>query len=151
MKNSEEKENIISTMINISTRVVTIIFIIATLVSYLTGDKNQHWSFADIWGVLFIGIFSGLLFGLYYSFKKTASLRYNLLLVFYFLIINVLVLALGFKLHWFSTEVKSILLMEGMILIVFFLVYVLVYVFDFNQTKKINQKLQDRKNNKSEE
>jgi cbb3-type cytochrome oxidase subunit 3 len=41
--------------------------------------------------------------------------------------------------------------MEGMFLLVFFLVYVLVYVFDFNQTKKINKKLQDRKNRRSGE
>ena len=150
MKNSEEKENMFSVMINICTRVVTIVFIIATIIPYLTGNKNQHWSISDIWGVLFIGIFSGLLFGLYYSFEKTSRLKYTLFFICYFLMINVLVLGLGFKLHWFSTEVKSILLMEGMILIVFFLVYVLVYVFDFNQTKKINQKLQDRKNHKAE-
>ena len=151
MKNSEEKENMFSVMINICTRVVTITFIIATLIPFLTGDTNQHWSITDIWGVLFIGIFSGLLFGLYYSFEMTSRLKFNLFFICYFLIINVLVLGLGFKLHWFSAEVKSILLMESMIIIVFFLVYVLVYVFDFNQTKKINQKLQDRKNLRSGE
>lgn len=151
MNNSEEKENIFSIMINISTRVVTLIFVIATLIPYLTGDKNQHWSFTDIWGVILIGIISGLMFGVYYVLKNPSKLLTNLFFICYFLIINALVLGLGFKLHWFSTELKSVLFMEGMFLLVFFLVYVLVYVFDFNQTKKINQKLQDRKNLRSGE
>lgn len=146
MKNNEEKENMFSVMINICTRVVTIIFLIATLIPYLTGDKNQKWSITDIWGVLFIGFVSGLLFGIYYSIKKASQLKQNLFFIFYFLMLNALVLGLGIKLHWFSAELKSVLIMEGMFLLVFFLVYVLVYVFDFNQTKKINQKLQDRKN-----
>ena len=151
MKNPEEKENIFSIMINISTRVVTLIFVIATLIPYLTGDKNQHWSISDIWGVILIGIISGLMFGVYYALKKTSKLLTNLFFICYFLVINALVLGLGFKLNWFSTELKSVLFMEGMFLLVFFLVYVLVYVFDFNQTKKINQKLQDRKNRRSGE
>lgn len=151
MKNSEEKENIFSIMINISTRVVTLIFVIATLIPYLTGDKNQHWSFTDIWGVLLIGIISGLMFGVYYALKRPSKALTNFFFICYFLVINALVLGLGFKLHWFSTELKSVLFMEGMFLLVFFLVYVLVYVFDFNQTKKINQKLQDRKNHRSGE
>ena len=151
MKNKDENENMLSIMINICTRVVTIIFIIATLIPYLTGDKNQHWSISDIWGVLLIGIFSGLMFGVYYALKKTSKLLTYLFFICYFLVINALVLGFGFKLNWFSTELKSVLLMEGMFLLVFFLVYVLVYVFDFNQTKKINQKLQDRKNHRSGE
>ena len=151
MKNSEEKENLFSVMINISTRVVTLIFVIATLIPYLTGDKNQHWSFTDIWGVILIGIISGLMFGVYYVLKRPSKLLTTFFFICYFLVINALVLGLGFKLHWFSTELKSVLLMEGMFLLVFFLVYVLVYVFDFNQTKKINQKLQDRKNHRSGE
>ncbi len=151
MKNPEEKENIFSIMINISTRVVTLIFVIATLIPYLTGDKNQHWSFTDIWGVLLIGIISGLMFGVYYVLKNPSKLLTNFFFICYFLVINALVLGLGFKLHWFSTELKSVLFMEGMFLLVFFLVYVLVYVFDFNQTKKINQKLLDRKNRRGGE
>ena len=78
MKNPEEKENIFSIMINISTRVVTLIFVIATLIPYLTGDKNQHWSISDIWGVILIGIISGLMFGVYYALKKTSKLLTNL-------------------------------------------------------------------------
>ncbi len=151
MKNPEEKENMFSIMINICTRVVTVIFVIATLIPYLTGDKNQHWSFTDIWGVLLIGIISGLMFGVYYALKRPSNPLTNFFFICYFLVINALVLGLGFKLHWFSTELKSVLFMEGMFLLVFFLVYVLVYVFDFNQTKKINQKLQDRKNHRSGE
>ena len=151
MKKREENENFFSIMINISTRVVTMTFIIATLIPFFTGNKNQHWSIADIWAVLFIGIFSGLLFGLFFILERASKIQLNIFWLCYFLLINTLVFALGFKLRWFSTELKSILLMEGMFLLVFLVVYVLVYVFDFNQTKKINQKLQDRKNLRSGE
>ena len=151
MKNREENENFFSIMINISTRVVTMIFIIATLIPFFNGNRNQHWSIADIWAVLFIGIFSGLLFRLFFILERSSKIQLNIFWLCYFLLINALVLALGFKLGWFYTELKSILLMEGMFLLVFLVVYVLVYVFDFNQTKKINQKLQDRKNLRSGE
>ena len=57
MKNREENKNFFSIMINISTRVVTMIFIIATLIPFFNGNRNQHWSIEDIWAVLFIGIF----------------------------------------------------------------------------------------------
>lgn len=151
MKNYEEKDNMFSVMINICTRVVTIIFIFATIIPLLAGNRAQHWSISDIWGVLFIGIFSGLLFSFFYLLEKSSKLQFNIFRILYFLIINALVLGLGFKLHWFSTALKSVLIMEGMFLLVFIVVYFLVYMFDFNQAKKINQKLQDRKNHKAEE
>lgn len=145
MKNREEKDNMFSVMINICTRVVTLVFVIATILPFIFGNKNQRWTISDIWGVLFIGVFSGLMFGVFYALKKPSKLLTNIFFICYFFVINSLVLGLGFKLQWFSTELKSVLYMEGMFLLVFLLVYVLVYVFDFHETKKINQKLQDRK------
>lgn len=151
MKNYEEKDNMFSVMINICTRVVTIIFIFATIIPLLAGNKAQHWSISDIWGVLAIGAISGLLFGFFYTLEKSSRLQLNIFWILYFLLINALVLGIGLKLYWFSTNIKSVLIMEGMFLLVFFAVYILVYMFDFNQAKKINQKLQDRKNHKAEE
>ena len=67
MSSSERNKEMISIMINICTRVVTLVFMIATLsILIFSDDKDIRWSITDIWGVLLIGIVSGAGFGIFY-------------------------------------------------------------------------------------
>ena len=71
MSSSERNKEMISIMINICTRVVTLVFMIATVfILIFSDDKNIRWSITDIWGVLSIGIVSGAGFGIFYIKKK---------------------------------------------------------------------------------
>ena len=152
MKMSEEKNEMFSVMVNICTRVVTLIFIVAPLVMIIMGKAEDiKWALRDIWGVLLIGIVSGLFFGLFYIKKNMSGKQIVLLEILYFLILNVVLLFVGLKLGWFVKEISSLATMEIMFVVIYFAVTFLVYLFDFNEAKKINKKIQDRKKSKAAE
>ena len=54
MKNSENRSEIISLMVNICTRVISLIFLVETVI------VHSDWSAKSVAGVLVIGIISGL-------------------------------------------------------------------------------------------
>lgn len=146
MSSSEKNKEMISIMINICTRVVTLVFMIATLFILLfSEDKNIRWSITDIWGVLLIGIVSGAGFGIFYIKKNMSNRLLLLLKAIYFLMINAVLFFVAIKLGWMKKDWPSVALMEVMFIIVYFLVNTLVYLLDFNEAKKINEKLKSRK------
>ena len=149
--NKEDRKEMLSVMINICTRVVTLIFIEVSIFNkagFLYKNTEVSWGLNDILGVLIIGIASGLLFGLFYI-KKNISGRIMLVLqIIYFLILNSILLFVGLYLGWFVKEFSSIIKMEIIFVLIYFVVTLLLYFFDFNEAKKINQKLQSRKKEK---
>lgn len=149
--NKEDRKEMLSVMINICTRVVTLIFIVVSIFNkagFLYKNTEVSWGMNDILGVLIIGIASGLLFGLFYI-KKNISGRIMLVLqIIYFLILNSILLFVGLYLGWFVKEFSSIIKMEIIFVLIYFVVTLLLYFFDFNEAKKINQKLQSRKKEK---
>ena len=151
MSSSEKNKEMISIMINICTRVVTLVFMIATLsILIFSDDKDIRWSITDIWGVLLIGIVSGAGFGIFYIKKNMSNRQLLLLKAIYFLVINAVLFFVALKLGWMKKDWGSIALMEVMFILVYFLVDALVYLLDFNEAKKINEKLKSRKKNKQE-
>ena len=70
-----------------------------------------------------------------------------LLKAIYFLMINAVLFFVALKLGWMQKNWPSIALMEVMFIIVYFLVNTIVYLLDFNEAKKINEKLKNRKKN----
>ncbi len=145
MKNMEEKNDIISVMINICTRVVTLIFFIVTLSGCIFNHGEVHYSVRDVFGILLMGVISGLSFSIYLIKKNMTKKDSIIFQIIHFLILNVTLMVIGLYLNWFEKEFKSIFSMELMFTFVFLTVTSLVYIFDFNETKKINQKLKDRK------
>ncbi len=147
MNCSENKSDMFPVMVNICARVVTLIFIfIALFRKFFNPSGNLMMGIDDIWGVIFIGAVSGLAFGIFYIKKNLSAKENALLQVLYFAIINATVCATGFYLNWFKKELKSILVMEAMFVLIYLLVTFCVYAFDFNEAKKINEKLKARKN-----
>ncbi|MCR5080648.1 MAG: DUF3021 domain-containing protein [Treponema sp.] len=145
MKN-ENKDSMISVMINICTRVVTLIFIMITIFRKCfnsSGDLSLNVN--DILGVLFIGIVSALAYGIFLIKKNMSKMQFILCEIFYFLILNTVLFLIGLNLGWFKKEFSSLAVMEIMFILIFIIVTVLVYLLDFNEAKKINEKLQARK------
>ena len=146
MKVSDNKHEMISEMINIITRVVTMIFVIIMISSILAGDaKTIRFGLEDIAGVLLMGLTSGVGFGVFYIKKNMSAKLIAIVQIFYFLILNAVLLLIGLNLGWFKKEISSLVAMEIMFIVVYFVVTLLVYLVDFNEAKKINQKLNDRK------
>lgn len=143
---SDDKKEMISVMINICTRVVTLIFVVVTIFRkcFEAGDA-MLWSLKDIWGVIIIGMVSGLGFGIFYIKKNMSNKQLIIFKILYFIIINSVLCFIGLKFNWFKKDFSSIALMEVMFILVFFVVTVLVYLLDFNEAKKINEKLKARR------
>lgn len=143
MINLRGKDGILSFMINICTRVVTVVFIVATLVSFFTGNKAQQWSISDIWGVIIIGIISGLVFGLIFIKRNISKFHILFYEFVYFIVINAFVLRIGLKLNWFSKDFKSVLIMESMFILIFIVVYLMFYRFEYNHKRRIVKRHKD--------
>ena len=140
-----------SVMLNICARVVTLILLfIVILRKFFTPDGTLLLSMQDIWGILFIGLVSGVAFGLFYLKKNMSGREVLLTHCAYFLIVNASLSLTGFHLGWFKKELPSIALMEAMFTVIYILVTLLVYLLDFNEAKKINEKLQARKHRQGE-
>lgn len=141
-------KDILSQMINICTRVVTSIFVISTPVAFLFGDNKVTFSSSDVLSIITIGLISGVEFLIFYIPKKISKKLMILLQFIYFAIINTAVLLIGFRQGWFNVNDKaSVLMMEGMFVLVYIIVTVLVFVFDFREANKMNKLLQKRKMN----
>ena len=146
MKHSENNDGMLSVMINICTRVVTMIFIMITIFrKFFSPSGNLYMGLKDIWGVLIIGIVSGLLFGIFLIKKNMTNRQLILCEIVYFLILNSVLVFIGLNLGWFQKEVKSLAIMEIMFVLIYIIVTLLVYLLDFSEAKKINEKLQARK------
>ncbi|MBR5096637.1 MAG: DUF3021 family protein [Treponema sp.] len=146
MKNSECKGEMISVMLNICSRVISLIFLVVTLFSVISG-KDICWMKGDVFGVIFIGLVSGAGFGIFYIKRNISRKMTFLLYVIYFLILNAVLFLVGFRLDWIHKDCISVATMEAMFVIVFFGVYTLMYLTDMKEADKINQKIKDRKNN----
>lgn len=146
MRYDGNKDGMLSVMINICTRVVTMIFIMITLFrKFFTPSGELYMGIKDIWGVLLIGIVSGLAFGIFLIKKNMSNRQLILCEIIYFLILNAVLCFVGLNLNWFEKELKSMAIMEIMFVLIYLIVTALVYLLDFNETKKINEKLKDRK------
>ena len=146
MKSSEEKNEVISIMINIFTRVVTFIFLVVTVKAFFTGDINNiHFSGKDVSGIILMGFISGFSVAIFYIKRNITARTIVILHILYFLILNTVLFCIGISFGWMEKSPKSLIGMEIMFVVIYFSVLILVYIFDCNETKKINQKLQDRK------
>lgn len=146
MKHSVNNDGMLSLMINICTRVVTLIFImISVFRKFFTSSGNLYMGLKDIWGVLIIGIVSGFAFGIFFIKKNMTNRQLTLCEILYFLILNSVLIFIGLNLGWFQKDLKSLAVMEIMFVLIFIIVTLLVYLLDFSEAKKINEKLQARK------
>ena len=146
MKHSVNNDGMLSLMINICTRVVTLIFImISVFRKFFTSSGNLYMGLKDIWGVLIIGIVSGFALGIFFIKKNMTNRQFVLCEILYFLILNSVLVFIGLNLGWFQKELKSLAIMEIMFVLIFIIVTLLVYLLDFSEAKKINEKLQARK------
>ena len=146
MKHSVNNDGMLSVMINICTRVVTMIFIMITIFrKFFNSSGELYMGLKDIWGVLIIGIVSGFAFGIFLIKKNMTNRQFTLCKILYFLILNSVLVFIGLNLGWFQKELKSLVIMEIMFVLIFFIVTILVYLLDFSEAKKINEKLQARK------
>ena len=139
----------IALLINIFTRVCTTIFVLATIYTTIFFGTDSHFGMSDIWCIILIGAVSAVCyipFVLNIEYSKRTMI---VMQICYFLVINVCVLAIGFKMGWFLThETKTLFAFEAIIILVFAVVAVVSYKIDSNTADEMNKLLKNR-NHKS--
>ena len=77
MKTSEEKNEIVSVMINVFTRVVTFIFLVMIFKTLIAGEVNKvYFSIKDVAGILLMGFISGIAVGIFYIKKNKKPIAF---------------------------------------------------------------------------
>lgn len=148
MKRELDFKGIFSQMINICTRVTTLIFLFSTILMKYTNPNVTYITLNDILYIILIGIISGLSFIIYFIPKNPSKKMMLFLECCYFLIINITVMFFAIKLNWISIVSKtSVFSMELMIILIYMIVKVLFFFFDYREANKMNNLLQKRKEN----
>lgn len=145
MKTSAEKDDIIFVMIDVCTRVVTMVFVVFSIVATLTKQSDSfRFTLRDVNGILFMGIISGVATGML-CLKNQVSKKHEILFqLIHFLILNSSLFIIGFQFEWIEKNLSSLISMEIIFVVVYIVVYLLVFIFNLNETKKINKKLKER-------
>lgn len=132
----------ISELIKVFTRVVTTIFIIASVYLYIFWGTQKVFSVIDIFGILIIGFVSAICIIPFMSEKEYSKKALLALNILYFLELNIASLVIGFILKWFCFEViSSVVLFELVIIAVYVIVSVINYKIDLNEANEMNKKL----------
>ncbi len=139
----------IAFIINIFTRVCTAIFLLATIYTTIFFGAGSHFRMSDIWCILLIGAVSALCYIPFLANVEYSKRTMILMQIGYFLVINACVLAIGFKMEWFSAQnTKTVIGFETIIILVYVLVSVLSYKIESDAANKMNKLLKNR-NHKS--
>ena len=140
MKDDSRLREMILQMINICTRVTTLVFALSTLTQY------EYLPVKDVWYIILIGVISAVSYCIFYIPKKIGKKLMVVIQILYFAIINVSVLLIGKKRQWLNlSDKKSFIIMEGMIVLVYILVTASCYILDYRNANKMNDKLKERK------
>ena len=135
----------IGELIKVFTRVVTTIFIIASVYLYIFWGTQKVFSVIDIFGILIIGFVSAICIIPYMSDKEYSKKGLLLLNILYFFEINIVSLVVGFVRQWFSFEhISTVICFELVIIVVYVIVSLINYKIDLNEANEMNKKLNSK-------
>lgn len=118
------------------------IFFCSGIYCFICWGPDVQLKLSYILGIFLISLFSSILYIPFFSkmeFSKNALLAFR---AFYFLVINLAVLALGYKFCWFKIENRKMIIgMEITFIAVYLLVHTVEYIRELQEAKKINVRL----------
>ena len=146
MRTVNERSIFFSSMLNNCARNFLFIFLFIIIKLILFDDfKTTTFSVKDILGIIIIGISLGCSYCIFYI-KKNNSIIITIIIEFaIFILLDVIILAVGFFLGWFEKKVDSLISIEMMYILSFFVTSFLVFIYDVDVAKRINKKLKERK------
>jgi hypothetical protein len=138
----KEKLNI---LIQIFTRVVTAIFLIASIYITIFNGTEQVLSVKDIWAIMIIAAASALFYIPLLSEKSFSKPVMFTLQILYFLAVNITTLITAAIRGWFSLQNPVTLAsFELVVISVYALVMFISYKIDSASAKKMNKRLKER-------
>ncbi|MGN0729401.1 DUF3021 family protein [Treponema sp.] len=136
---------VFSKVLNIFCLISTGIFLCSGIYCFICWGPDVQLSLSYILGVFLISFFSSVFYIPFFSgreFSKAALLFFRAV---YFLVVNLMVLAVGYKLGWFKIgNGKMIIGMEITVAAVFLIVHVVEYIRGLQEAKKMNVRIASR-------
>ena len=138
----KEKLNI---MINIFTRVVTTIFLLASIYEAIFVGFEVTFSIIDVWGIMIIGLLCAVCYLPLLNEQNYSKKTMIILQIAYAVIINAATLVTGFLLGWFNFKNSfAVFSFEVIIIFVYITVMLISYKIDSDSAKEMNEKLKER-------
>lgn len=134
----------LNTLILMFTRFATAIFLVDSIVLLAFKGKEARLLAIDVLVILALAFACSVLFVLFLDDKEFSKKKMILMLLAYFAVVDVLVLAAGQLLNWISfCHIKTVFALETVVVIAFFGTVIYSYKIDANTAKKMNEKLKD--------
>ena len=132
----------LNTVISIFTRFSTAIFLIDSIALLVFKGREAKLYAMDILIILAIALMCALFYILLLSDRNISKKKMFLMQLAYFVIIDAIVLAAGYFLHWYSfCHIKTFFAFESVIVSVIFVTVLYSYKADSIAAKKMNEKL----------
>ena len=137
--------NSVARIVNMFCVISTGIFLCSGIYCYVCCGADVELHLSYIFGVFLIAFISSILYIPFLKEDEFSKAKLIALRILYFLIINILVLVVGYKLDWFIFgNIKMLVGMELAVVAVFSIVFLAEYLRSLQEAKKMNLQIANR-------
>lgn len=137
--------NSVARIVNMFCVISTGIFLCSGIYCYVCCGADVELHLSYIFGVFLIAFISSILYIPFLKEDEFSKAKLIALRILYFLIINILVLVVGYKLDWFIFgNIKMLVGMELAVVAVFSIVFLVEYLRSLQEAKKMNLQIANR-------
>ncbi len=137
--------NSVARIVNMFCVISTGIFLCSGIYCYACCGADVELHLSYIFGVFLIAFISSILYIPFLKEDEFSKGKLIALRILYFLIINILVLVVGYKLDWFIFgNIKMLVGMELAVVAVFSIVFLVEYLRSLQEAKKMNLQIANR-------
>ncbi|HBP09471.1 MULTISPECIES: DUF3021 family protein [unclassified Treponema] len=137
--------NSVARIVNMFCVISTGIFLCSGIYCYACCGADVELHLSYIFGVFLIAFISSVLYIPFLKEDEFSKGKLIALRILYFLIINILVLVVGYKLDWFIFgNIKMLVGMELAVVAVFSIVFLVEYLRSLQEAKKMNLQIANR-------
>lgn len=137
--------NSVARIVNMFCVISTGIFLCSGIYCYACCGADVELHLSYIFGVFLIAFISSILYIPFLKEDEFSKGKLIALRILYFLIINILVLVVGYKLDWFIFgNIKMLVGMELAVVAVFSIVFLAEYLRSLQEAKKMNLQIANR-------
>lgn len=137
--------NTVARIVNMFCVISTGIFLCSGIYCYACCGADVELHLSYIFGVFLIAFISSILYIPFLKEDEFSKGKLIALRILYFLIINILVLVVGYKLDWFIFgNIKMLVGMELAVVAVFSIVFLAEYLRSLQEAKKMNLQIANR-------
>ncbi len=135
----------INRMIQIFTKVVTLVFIVSSLFTMAFCGLEASISLREVWAIMLIGVVSAVGYLPILSEREYSKFMMAFLQVAHFLIINAVTILIGIHFKWGGVaSVFGFVCFEFSIILVYVIVIVISYKVDSDFADQMNERLKHR-------